>query len=301
MNAFSLYTSCTLCPRKCGVNRRAGERGFCGADAELLCARAALHAWEEPCLTGEYGSGTVFFSGCNLRCVYCQNRSISRGRVGKPVSPEHLAQIFLSLEAQHAANINLVTPSHYLPHLLEAIPLARKMGLSIPIVYNCGGYESVESLALLEGLIDIYLPDDKYPDSALAKALSGAEDYPTVAKRAIREMVRQVGSPIFDQNGLLRRGVIVRHLVLPACAQNAADLIEDLFDTYGNRIIFSVMNQYTPPSDLSLPSPLNRPITEEEYRLVVSRMEQIGIVRAYLQEGGTVTESFIPSFNGEGV
>lgn len=301
MNAFSLYTSCTLCPRKCGVNRPAGERGFCGADAELLCARAALHAWEEPCLTGEFGSGTVFFSGCNLRCVYCQNRSISRGKVGKPASPEHLAQIFLSLEAQHAANINLVTPTHYLPHLLEAIPLARKTGLSIPIVYNCGGYESVESLALLEGLIDIYLPDCKYPDSTLAKALSGAEDYPTVSKRAIREMVRQVGSPIFDQNGLLRRGVIVRHLVLPACAQNAADLIEDLFDTYGNRIIFSVMNQYTPPSDLPLPSPLDRPITEEEYRLVVSRMEQLGIVRAYLQEGGTVTESFIPAFNGEGV
>lgn len=301
MNHSELYAHCTLCPRSCGADRLHGERGFCSVDAHLYCARAALHAWEEPCISGKRGSGTVFFSGCNLRCVYCQNRKISRGAAGKVLDVKALASVFLSLQEKGAENINLVTPTHYLPHLLDAIPLARANGLTIPIVYNCGGYERPEMLALLEGLIDIYLPDFKYVDAALAASLSAAPDYVQVAKRALREMVRQVGAPRFDADGRMTRGVIVRHLVLPEHAEDSKQLLSDLFALYGNRIFFSVMNQYTPPSGASLPDFLKTPLSEEEYRAVLDHMDALGIVRAFTQEGGTVSESFIPSFDQEGL
>ncbi len=301
MSFESLYTACTLCPRACGVNRFAEETGVCGMSAKLVCARAALHFWEEPCISGQTGSGTVFFNGCNLRCIYCQNYGISRGQGGKELSPGALCEVFLSLQAQGAANINLVTPTHFVPHLLYAIPRAREQGLTIPIVYNCGGYESVQTLAMLDGLIDVYLPDFKYIDPALALSCSGAQDYPSVAKKSLREMMRQVGAPLFDQDGMMKRGVIVRHLVLPGRAEDAVSLIRDLFDTYGNRLIFSVMNQYTPPSARALPPPLDRPLSEEEYGTVLRAMEQMGIVRAMVQQGGTVSESFIPQFDLTGL
>jgi len=301
LNPISLYQACTLCPRRCRANRLAGQLGFCQSTADLFCARASLHHWEEPCLSGTGGSGTVFFSGCNLRCVYCQNRRISRSAAGKRIDAERLSKIFLSLQRRGAENINLVTPTHFIPHLLIAIPLARECGLKLPIVYNCGGYESVESLRLLEGLIDVYMPDFKYCDDSLSAELSAAEDYPRIARAAIREMVRQVGAPRFDERGMLIRGVLVRHLVLPGRGCDAIEIARDLFATYGNRILLSVMNQYTPPEGVSLPPFLRLPLKEEEYLNVLEEIDRMGMVSIFAQEGGTVDESFIPDFNGEGV
>ncbi len=296
----ALYSSCSLCPRACRVDRTAGQTGFCGMTDTLICARAALHHWEEPCISGTHGSGTVFFSGCNLRCDYCQNRDISRGRSGKAVTPERLCEILLSLQAQGAENINLVTPTHFLPHLLTAIPRAKEHGLTLPIVYNCGGYESVHALALLEGLVDIYLTDFKYMDASYAAIRSLAPDYPAICRAALREMVRQTGAPRFDRRGMLRRGTIVRHLVLPGRAEDAIALLDDLFFTYGTRILYSVMNQYTPPSLISLPSPLDAPLSKDEYARVLAHLDSLGI-DAYTQEEGTVSESFIPPFDLTGI
>ena len=293
--------NCMLCPRECGADRSAGQVGYCGQGAEIRAARAALHYWEEPCISGKEGSGAVFFSGCTLRCVYCQNYGIAQGKTGKPVSRERLTKIFLELQDQGANNINLVTAGHFLGNVVLALRLARERGLTIPVVYNTGGYEKPETLRCLEGLVDIWLPDMKYRSAALAGRYSHAADYPQWADRALAEMVRQAGEPVLDSRGMMRRGVIVRHLVLPGCVSDSKDVLEYLWDHYGNRIYVSILGQYTPLPHVKAYPELNRSLLPEEYREVVDYARFLGMSRVYIQEGGCVGESFIPDFDCSGI
>ena len=272
-----------------------------------MLARAALHFYEEPSISGTEGSGAVFFSGCNLRCVFCQNEQISRGLLGREVSVDKLCDIFLSLEAQGANNINLVTPSHYVYPIKEALIKAKNKGLSIPIVYNTSSYELPESLRILNGLIDIYLPDFKYADETLALNYSSAPNYPDIAKAAIAEMYSQVGKPVFDERSMMKKGVIVRHLLLPGCVKNAKSVVEYLYNTYGDSIYISLMNQYTPLESESLKKAgekypaLLRKVTKREYDRLLDYVLSLNIKNAYFQEGGTASESFIPKFDFTGV
>ncbi len=298
---FELYGHCTLCPRGCGADRLAGNKGICGMDAGLMLARAALHYWEEPCISGEEGSGTVFFSGCTLKCVYCQNAEISRG-FGKAVGAERLTEVFLELQKAGANNINLVTPTHYVPHIITAAEAAREKGLVIPFVYNTSGYEREDTLLMLKDIIDIFLTDLKYLNKEDAEKLSRASDYPEKAKKALDCMVELTGPPVFDGHGMLKKGVIVRHLVLPGRADEAKRIIRYLYERYGSGIIMSIMNQYTPqPGSADYDASLESPVGEEEYSDVVDYAEELGIEDAYIQEGGTVSESFIPKFDLTGV
>ncbi len=386
--------NCRICPRECGVDRTAGKRGLCGADSQVILARAALHHWEEPCISGSRGSGAVFFSGCSLGCIYCQNAAISgigrrvrsecpsapsegsgsaergseaiegrRSTAGTPglaedrrsiagtpglaegrrstavdlgleegqrlpgieVSIERLAQIFLNLQNQeNANNINLVTAAHFIPQVARALMTAKEQGLEIPVIYNSGGYEKVSSLRMLDGLIDVYLPDFKYFSPETAKQYSHAEDYPERAKAAIAEMVRQTGPPLFYQEKentdmnerpgdnaqgkqktssreLIRRGVIVRHLLLPGHVSEAKAIVSYLHQTYGSEIILSLMNQYTPMPEMKEDSLLGRKTTRREYSRLIDHALEIGVEYGFIQEGETAKESFIPAWNGEGV
>ena len=290
------YLNCQLCPRKCGANRREGK-GFCGESEKLRVARASLHMWEEPPISGQNGSGTVFFSGCNLGCVFCQNHEIAHDHKGREISPENLAEIFLALQKKGAANINLVTAVHFIPHVIKALDIAKRLGLSIPIVYNSGGYESVEALRLLKGYIDVYLPDYKYRSPLLAERFSKAKNSPETAERALAEMVSQTGPCVFDENGMLKKGVIVRHLVLPGHTDDSMAVLEYLHKTYGDRIYISIMNQYTPMRKYEAYPELSRKLTTYEYGKVVKFAEKIGIRNGFLQSGETAKESFIPSFD----
>lgn len=305
MNFKGLSVSpCNLCPRECMAERSAGQTGYCLMDERIFVARAALHMWEEPCISGKTGSGTVFFSGCNLRCVYCQNYEIAAGKRGKQVTIPRLAEIFLELQAKGAANINLVTPDHYVMAAAEAVMLARKQGLYIPIVYNGSGYEKAEVIRELDGIADIFLTDFKYMDEALAQKYSAAGDYPEVAMAALAEMVRITGKPVFDEKGMMQRGVIVRHLLLPGHKKNAKAVIKYVHETYGNMVFLSLMNQYTPFERLK-ENPeyeeLCRKVTRREYEDIVNYAIERGVENAFIQEGGTAMESFIPEFDGEGV
>lgn len=296
----SAYACCTLCPRGCRVNRTAGQRGFCGAGDQVYVARAALHPWEEPPISGTRGSGTVFFSHCTLGCVFCQNRSISRQTErGKPVSQTRLAEIFLELQAQGAHNINLVTATHYIPSVAAAIRLARSIGLQIPIVYNTGGYETVESLRLLNGLIDVYLPDFKYYSSYYGGLYAGAPDYADAASEAIAEMVRQTGRPVLNSESLLMRGTVIRHLMLPGLAGDTAQVLRYIAAHWGDQVLVSLMRQYTPLGMEDYPE-LNRRIADEEYEEAAELFGALGLA-GFLQDGESISESFIPSFQGEGV
>lgn len=336
--------NCMLCPRECGVNRKNGETGVCGQAAAIKAARAALHMWEEPCISGQNGSGTVFFSGCNLGCVFCQNHNIATGKAGIEISIERLAEIFLELQEKGANNINLVTAGHFVPQVVEALKLAKQQGLYLPIVYNTSSYEKVETLRLLEGYVDIYLPDLKYVDSTISNRYSHAADYFTYASAAITEMVRQVGEPefVFEQTAgkeesgikfpadekkkvsnqqnnrifnaaeyqerseageslLMRKGVIVRHLVMPGCVEDSKRVISYLLKTYGNQIFISIMNQYTPLPQCREYPELSRRVTEAEYDAVVDYAIELGIENGFIQEGDVAEESFIPEFDGEGI
>lgn len=300
--ASHLLTNCILCPRKCGINRLAGQTGYCGMPGDLLVARAALHMWEEPCISGNTGSGTVFFTGCNLKCTFCQNHSIALGDCGKPITIQRLAETFLELQQKGAANINLVTPTHYIPQIREALLLAKEIGLNLPIVYNTGSYESVEALQLLDGLVDIYLPDLKYYSSELSKEYSHAADYFQIATTAIAEMYRQVGAPVFNEHTeMLKKGIIVRHLLLPGQTKDSKKILRHLYETYGDNIFISIMNQYTPLPHVAHIPELNRKVTEEEYDKIVNFALRLGITNAFIQEGETAEESFIPPFDMEGV
>ena len=291
---------CSLCPRMCNVDREI-TTGYCGVKKTLRVARAALHFWEEPCISGEEGSGAVFFTGCNLRCVFCQNFQIARAEQGKEITVERLSEIFLELQEQKANNINLVTATHYVPQVVEALKMAKEKGLHIPVVYNCGGYETVETLKLLEGLVDIYLPDFKYVDHDRAKRYSRAEDYPEAAKKALAEMVRQQPEAEFDERGIMKKGVIVRHLMLPGGIKDSKAVVKYLYETYGNQIFISLMNQYTPLPHVADYPEIDRKLKKFEYDRLVDYAIFLGVENGFIQEGETAEESFIPAFTNEGV
>ena len=295
---MQMYRACRVCPRACGVDRHTSH-GVCRVPDRLLLARAALHHWEEPPISGTRGSGTVFFSGCSLGCEYCQNREISRAACGKEITADRLVEIFLSLEAEGAHNINLVTPTHYAPHLLYVIPKAREKGLSIPIVYNTSSYDSVDMLKRLSPHIDIFLADFKYLSPRLSEVYSHARDYPTVAKAAIRTMVGARDRLVFDENGLLLSGTVVRILLLPGALIDAKAVLHYLYTTYKDRIAISLMRQYTPMPGVS--PPLDRRVSDSEYKSFLRYAQSLGVVNAYIQEKTAASESFIPPFNLEGV
>lgn len=291
---------CALCPRECMAERESGQKGYCLSDDRIFVARADLHMWEEPCISGKQGSGTVFFSGCNLRCVYCQNYEIAAGQRGKQVSVKELSEIFLELQKKGAFNINLVTPDHYVLQAAEAVMEARKAGLAIPVVYNGSGYEKRDVIKRLSGIIDIFLTDFKYMDELLAEKYSKSPDYPVVAKGALDEMVKITGEPVFDGNGMMQKGTIVRHLLLPGHKKNAKDVIRYVYETYGEKVYISLMNQYTPFERLKgnpAYKELCRKVTKREYETVVDYAINLGVTNAFIQEGDTARESFIPEFD----
>lgn len=301
MKNMNKYENCLLCPRKCGINRRTGQTGVCGVSSEIMVARAALHYWEEPCISGKRGSGAVFFSGCSLHCVFCQNREISDGKAGKVISKERLSDIFIELAGKGANNINLVTPGQYIPDIVWAVNDAKSRGMKLPIIYNTSGYENVTELKLLEGIVDVYLPDFKYMDSTLSAMYSRAKDYPSVAKQALSEMVRQQPDVVIDdETGLIQKGVIVRQLLLPGHVNDAKAVLKYLYDTYHNSIYISMMSQFTPIALKDYPE-INRTVTRREYERLVDYALEIGITNAFIQEGDVAKDSFIPAFDCEGV
>ncbi len=331
MNAGMILENCRLCARSCGVNRMENRAGRCGQTRELVVARAALHMWEEPCISGNEGSGAVFFVGCPLGCVFCQNRELVRGRAvrdeysragkeiasnglvyeishrrgeqpGKIITVDRLAEIFLELQGQKANNINLVTPTHYVPQIVEAVRQARKMGLNIPIVYNTGSIETAETVQMLVDTVDIFLPDLKFCGRDVAERYAHLPDYFEIATRAIGEMVEMRGEAEFDERGMMTRGVVVRHMVLPGHTKDSKEILRYLWENFGNRIYVSIMNQYTPMSGIEREFPeLGRKVTRREYNRVVDYALELGFTNAYVQEGPTAEESFIPAFDGEGV
>ncbi len=310
-----METGCRICPRECGINRSEGQIGYCGAGNEISVAKAYLHMWEEPCLSGTRGSGTVFFTGCSLGCVFCQNQKIARNKVGAVVSGTRLVEIFFELQEKGANNINLVTPTHFTEHLIPVLTEVKHQGLKIPIVYNTGSYEKVDTLKRLEGLVDIYLPDFKYVDNRLSKSYSNAENYFEIASKAIGEMVRQQPKHEYEERenttietGMLLKGVIVRHLVLPGCIADSKRVLDYLYEKYENKIIYSIMNQYTPikemrPSFLANHNidNLQRKVTDIEYDSVVDYAIALGIENGFIQEGECAKESFIPEFDLYGI
>lgn len=301
MKNMNKYKNCLLCPRKCGINRSTGQTGVCGVSSEIKVARAALHYWEEPCISGKRGSGAVFFSGCSLHCVFCQNREISDGKAGKVISKERLSDIFMELADKGANNINLVTPGQYIPDIVWAVNDAKSRGMKLPIIYNTSGYENVTELKLLEGIVDVYLPDFKYMDSTLSARYSRAKDYPSVAKQALSEMVRQQPDVVIDDaTGLIQKGVIVRQLLLPGHVNDAKAVLKYLYDTYHDHVYISMMSQFTPIALKDYPE-INRTVTRREYERLVDYALEIGITNAFIQEGDVAKNSFIPAFDCEGV
>lgn len=301
MKNMNKYDNCLLCPRKCGINRRTGQTGVCGVSSEIKVARAALHYWEEPCISGKKGSGAVFFSGCSLHCVFCQNREISDGKAGKVISKERLSDIFMELAVKGVNNINLVTPGQYIPDIVWAVNDAKSRGMKLPIIYNTSGYENVTELKLLEGIVDVYLPDFKYMDSTLSARYSRAKDYPSVAKQALSEMVRQQPDVVIDDaTGLIQKGVIVRQLLLPGHVNDAKAVLKYLYDTYHDHVYISMMSQFTPIALKDYPE-INRTVTRREYERLVDYALEIGITNAFIQEGDVAKDSFIPAFDCEGV
>ena len=301
MKNMNKYENCLLCPRKCGINRSTGQTGVCGVSSEIKVARAALHYWEEPCISGKRGSGAVFFSGCSLHCVFCQNREISDGKAGKLISKERLSDIFMELADKGANNINLVTPGQYIPDIVWAVNDAKSRGMKLPIIYNTSGYENVTELKLLEGIVDVYLPDFKYMDSTLSARYSRAKDYPSVAKQALSEMVRQQPDVVIDDaTGLIQKGVLVRQLLLPGHVNDAKAVLKYLYDTYHDHVYISMMSQFTPIALKDYPE-INRTVTRREYERLVDYALEIGITNAFIQEGDVAKNSFIPAFDCEGV
>ena len=301
MKNMNKYENCLLCPRKCGINRSTGQTGVCGVSSEIKVARAALHYWEEPCISGKRGSGAVFFSGCSLHCVFCQNREISDGKAGKVISKERLSDIFMELADKGANNINLVTPGQYIPDIVWAVNDAKSRGMKLPIIYNTSGYENVTELKLLEGIVDVYLPDFKYMDSTLSARYSRAKDYPSVAKQALSEMVRQQPDVVIDDaTGLIQKGVIVRQLLLPGHVNDAKAVLKYLYDTYHDHVYISMMSQFTPMALKDYPE-INRTVTRRQYERLVDYALEIGITNAFIQEGDVAKDSFIPAFDCEGV
>ncbi len=294
-----ILKQCTLCPRKCKVNRYL-QKGFCGANSNIKLAHYSLHEWEEPIISGENGSGTIFFSNCNLKCIFCQNRKISELGYGKEITIKRLQEIMLELQNKGAHNINLVTPTHYVPQIIETISPIKNKSLNIPIVYNTSSYENIETIKMLNGIVDIYLADLKYFDSSLGEKYSHCSDYFMVASQAIEEMYKQIGKPIM-KNNLLKKGIIVRVLILPGHINDAKNCIKYLYEKYRNNIFISIMNQYTPMQILKEYPNLNRKLNNDEYDEVINYACDLGITKAFIQEGETASKSFIPQFNCDNI
>ena len=295
----ALYEKCELCPRKCGVNRYE-KAGFCKVYAMPKIGRASLHHWEEPCISGTGGSGTVFFSGCTLRCCYCQNYELSRGNEGVVTDEKQLAKIFLKLQSDGAHNINLVTAEHYAPSVKAAVTEAKKKGLTIPVILNSSGYVSLNTLELLKDVIDVYLVDFKYMEPGLSRLYSMAEDYPLVAWKALEKMSMLKPRPVFDESGIIQSGVIVRHLCLPGHIEDSKKVIKKVFEKYKDKAVLSIMSQYTPMRECGFENLLRR-LSDKEYDNVIDFCISLGIEDAYIQEGEAASESFIPVFDGNGV
>ena len=298
---YKEYLSCKLCPRECGINRNDGHTGFCGQTALIKAGRASLHFWEEPCICDENGSGAVFFSGCSLRCSYCQNFELSRGKQGIEVSEEKLAEIYIRLQEEGANNINLVTPEHFAPHIRQSVLLARKRGLILPVILNSSGYVNEVCLEILRDVIDIFLVDFKYMDDKLSHNYSIAKDYPQVAKNALRKMVECAPELIYNEKGILQKGVIVRHLCLPGHDENSKNVLEYVYKTYGRNVLISIMRQYTPIRENKDYPNLNRALSDDEYEEILDFCIDMGIEEAFIQEGEAASESFIPNFDGYGI
>lgn len=296
-----MLKSCELCNRKCKVDRLSGITGFCKASDKIKVARASLHLWEEPCVSGEEGSGTVFFSHCNLGCVFCQNHEISQEHNGKEISIERLSSIFLELQEKNANNINLVTPTHYVPQIIEALKIAKIKGLTLPILYNTNGYDTLETIKALSGYIDVYLPDYKYFNSKYALKYSAVKDYVENINSLIDEMVKQVGDPKFDERGIISKGVIVRHLMLPGLLFDSKKVIDDIYRTFGDSVYISIMNQYTPMHKATDYPEINKVLNPKHYDSLVDYALSIGIKNGFVQDSGTSSKSFVPSFKNEGV
>ena len=294
---MNYFKNCNLCPRNCNINREK-EHGYCHANNKLKIARAALHYYEEPCISGTNGSGAIFFTYCNLKCIFCQNYEISTKNIGKEISIEKLSDICLNLQNQGANNINLVTPTHYIPLIKKALIKAKNKGLTIPIIYNTSGYEKVSSLKLLEGLIDIYIPDLKYKSEILGKKYSNAPDYFNITTKAIKEMYRQVGKPKFSKEGIMQKGLIVRHLAIPENEKDSKEILTYLYNTYKNNIYISLMNQYTPIRKTKY-NELNRKLSKKEYYNLIDYAISLGIENCFVQEEGTQKKSFIPDFKNQ--
>lgn len=292
-----MLENCMLCPHKCGINRIDGNKGRCKCDDKLKIALASLHMFEEPCISGTNGSGTVFFSNCNLNCVYCQNYEISQLGKGKEISIEHLAEIFLNQQEKKAHNINLVTPTMYVYQIIEAIKFAKSKGLNIPIIYNSNGYENIETIKLLDGYIDVYLPDLKYYSNEMSKKYSKVDNYFETATRAIKEMYSQVGKAKFDENGLIKRGVIIRHLVLPNHIQNSKNILKWISENMPSDVYVSVMSQYFPTYKAKNDDLISRKLTKKEYKEVFNYLYSLNLENGYIQELGSHEEEYVPDFD----
>lgn len=292
-----MLENCMICPHKCGVNRLEGNKGRCKCDDKLKIALASLHMFEEPCISGENGSGTVFFSNCNLNCIYCQNYEISNLGKGKEITTEHLAEIFLKQQEKNAHNINLVTPTMYVYQIIEAIKIAKSKGLNIPIIYNSNGYENIETIKLLNGYIDVYLPDLKYYTNGLSKKYSKVDNYFETATKAIKEMYNQVGQAKFDENGLIKKGVIIRHLVLPNHIQNTKNILKWISDNMPDDIYVSVMAQYFPTYKAKDDDLINRKLNKKEYNEVLNYLYSLDLENGYIQDLGSHEEEYVPNFD----
>lgn len=289
--------SCNICPHKCGVNRLNGIKGRCKCDNKIKIALASVHNYEEPCISGQNGSGTVFFSNCNLNCIYCQNYEISQLGKGKEVTIEHLAQIFIKQQEKNVNNINLVTPTMYVPQIIEAIKIARKKGLNIPIIYNSNGYENVETIKKLNGYIDIYLPDLKYYSNEIAKKYSKIDNYFETAISAIKEMQKQVGNPIFNEEGIIQKGVIIRHLILPHHLLNTKNILKYVKENFDENTYISIMAQYFPTYKAKEDKLINRKLTKKEYKEIENYLYLLNLKNGYIQELGEHEEEYVPNFD----
>ena len=299
--SLEMLKKCSLCPRKCYVNRLDGELGFCKASKDVKIAKVSLHTWEEPCISGTLGSGTVFFSNCNLNCVFCQNHNISQLGTGKTVSINRLSEIFLEQQQRGAHNINLVTPTHYVPQIIDALKIAKEKGLNIPILYNSNGYENIDTIKALRGFIDVYLPDLKYCNDKYALKYSKAPNYFNTASAVITEMASQVGEAIFDVNGIIQKGVIIRHLMLPGLLFDSKKVIDYIYTTFKDSVYISLMNQYTPMHEAARYSEINKPLNPKHYDSLIDYCVNLGITKGFIQESGTSSTAFVPDFDLSGV
>lgn len=296
----NLLKNCQICPKKCLANRLS-HTGSCGAGSQIRAAKAFLHQWEEPCLSGEKGSGTIFFSGCNLNCLFCQNYRISQEYSGKEISTDRLAEIMLALQQQGAANINLVTPTPYAVHIIQAVSTAKQKGLNIPVIYNTNGYDTVETVKMLEGTVDIYLPDIKYYSDAYAFKYSNVKNYFHYATQAVMAMVEQVGHPVFDDKGMMKKGVLIRHLVLPDLLDDTKKILKWIKDNLGEQAFVSLMCQYTPLFNASKSEQINRKLDEWEYDLIIDYFFEIGLENGFVQEHSSATSDYVPDFDLSGL